>query len=81
MDADGKYMWGIFSGNKYWVGAADQCRKMENKFIEWQQDKKLQRSNELPPFRVSVNSINLTLEILKPGLNEVICTRVAILII
>ncbi|XP_025264388.1 O-acyltransferase like protein-like [Camponotus floridanus] len=70
MDADGKYIWGIFSGNKYWVGAADQCRKMEKEFIEWQQDKKLHRNKELPPFRVSMNSINLTLEILKPGLNE-----------
>jgi len=76
MDADGKYIWGIFSGNKYWVGAADQCRKMEKEFIEWEQDKKLQRNKELPPFRVSVNSINLNLEILKPGLNEVTGTRV-----
>ncbi|XP_011269783.2 uncharacterized protein LOC105259497 [Camponotus floridanus] len=70
MDADGKYIWGIFSGNKYWVGAADQCRKMEKEFIEWQQDKKLHQNKELPPFRVSMNSINLMLDILKPGLNE-----------
>lgn len=80
MDADGKYVWGVFAGNKYWIGAADQCRKMENEFIEWQQNKRLQQNNELPPFRVSVNSINLILEILEPGLNKVIGTR-AILII
>lgn len=76
MDADGKYTWGVFSGNKYWVGAVHQCRKMENEFVKWQQDKKLQRDKELPPFRVSMNSIKLILEILKPGLNEVINTRI-----
>lgn len=71
MDADGKYSWGAFSGNKFWIGDPNQCRKMENEFIEWQKNEKLQRSKELPPFRVSVNSINLMLEILKFG-NEVI---------
>ncbi|KMQ93732.1 nose resistant to fluoxetine protein 6, partial [Lasius niger] len=70
MDANGKYTWGTFSGNKYWVGDANQCRKMENGFVEWQKDERLQRSEELPPFRVSMNSINFILEILKPGLNE-----------
>lgn len=76
MDANGKYTWGTFSGNKYWVGDANQCRKMENEFVEWQKDERLQRSEELPPFRVSMNSINFILEILKPGLNEVIGIRV-----
>lgn len=76
MDADGKYTWGTFSGNKYWIGNTDQCRKMENGFVEWQKDESHQRSEELPPFRVSVNSISFILEILKPGLNEVIRIRV-----
>ncbi|XP_029676018.1 nose resistant to fluoxetine protein 6-like [Formica exsecta] len=70
MDADGKYTWGAFSANKYWFGDLNQCRKMENEFMEWQKDERVQRSKELPPFRVSVNSINLMFEILKPGLNE-----------
>ncbi|KAL6448100.1 hypothetical protein ACFW04_000259 [Cataglyphis niger] len=65
MDADGKYTWGAFSANKFWIGDPNQCRKMENEFIEWQKNEKLQRSKEFPPFRVSVNSINLMLEILK----------------
>ncbi|XP_029164426.1 nose resistant to fluoxetine protein 6-like [Nylanderia fulva] len=70
MDADGKYTWGTFSGNRRWMGNADQCRKLENEFVEWQQNERLQQSEELPPFRVSVNSINFMLDILKPGLNE-----------
>lgn len=76
MDADGKYTWGAFSANKYWFGDLNQCRKMENEFMEWQKDERVQRSKELPPFRVSVNSINLMFEILKTGLNEVIGIRV-----
>jgi len=71
MDADGKRTWGIFSGSRYWIGDIDQCRKMENGFVVWQKNKKFQQDEELPPFRVSVNSINLVLEILKPGLNTV----------
>ncbi|RLU27089.1 hypothetical protein DMN91_000888 [Ooceraea biroi] len=68
MDADGKRTWGTFSGSRYWVGDMNQCRKMENGFAKWQKDERFQ-SEELPPFRVSVNSINLVLEILQPGLN------------
>jgi len=71
MDADGKRTWGTFSGSRYWIGDVDQCRKMENEFVKWQKDKRLQQGEKSPPFRVSVNSINLVLEILKPGLNMV----------
>ncbi|XP_014482727.1 PREDICTED: uncharacterized protein LOC106748576, partial [Dinoponera quadriceps] len=69
MDADGKRTWGTFSGNTYWLGDTDQCRKMENGFTEWQRDERLQRGEELPPFRVSMNSVNFALDILKSGLN------------
>jgi hypothetical protein len=71
MDADGKRTWGTFSGNRYWIGDINQCRKMENEFVEWQKGKRLQQGEKIPPFRVSVNSINLVLEILKPELNTV----------
>lgn len=72
MDADGKRTWGTFSGSRYWIGDMNQCRSMENAFATWQKSKRFQQNEELPPFRVSVNSINLVLEILKPGLNMVI---------
>lgn len=72
MDADGKRTWGIFSGNTYWLGDADQCRKMENEFAEQQKDERFQPSKELPPFRVSMNSINLAFDILQSGVNGVI---------
>lgn len=72
MDADGKHTWGIFSGNTYWLGDADQCRKMEKGFAEWQRDNRFQRSEELPPFHVSVNSISFSIDILQSARTGVI---------
>lgn len=76
MDADGRRTWGTFSGNRYWVGDVDQCREMEKGFTEWRKNDGLRRGEELPPFHVSVNSVNFALDIFKPGLNGVIVIKI-----
>ncbi|XP_025155567.1 nose resistant to fluoxetine protein 6 isoform X2 [Harpegnathos saltator] len=76
MDADGKRTWGTFSGNIYWLGDAAQCYKMENEFAEWQRDGRLQRNEELPPFRVNMNSVSFALRIPhESALNGIIGAR------
>lgn len=69
MDASGRYTWGLFSGNRYWIGAMDQCKEMENNYINYllhttdnnNNDKEIIKKNysSIPPFHVSVNSVNL----------------------
>lgn len=69
IDASGRHTSGIFSDNRYWLGAPDQCREMTNKFMNWEKEDNRSRKLELPPFIVSVHSVSLTLEIIKLGIN------------
>ncbi|XP_076183081.1 nose resistant to fluoxetine protein 6-like [Ptiloglossa arizonensis] len=71
VDASGKYTWGLFSGNVFWLGFVDQCREMENQFVKWQKNRKTQRERDLPPFLVSMTSVSFTLKVPRPELNEV----------
>ncbi|KAG7202489.1 hypothetical protein KM043_017059 [Ampulex compressa] len=68
-DASGKYSGGLFTNNKFWIGALDQCRLMDKGFTEWQRNKEFPRDINLPPFGVSVYGLNITIEILQPEIN------------
>nr|XP_046473646.1 nose resistant to fluoxetine protein 6-like [Neodiprion pinetum] len=71
MDADGRHTWGLFWGSRYWVGSPDLCREMNREVKDtvglFESDRKEHLA--APPFGVDVNSVNLRLDILKPGLN------------
>ncbi|XP_051158664.1 nose resistant to fluoxetine protein 6-like [Leptopilina boulardi] len=69
VDASGRHNSGIFSGNRYWLGAPEQCREMENNFLKWKKEGSISEKLVLPPFAISVFSISLTLEIIKSGIN------------
>ena len=71
IDASGQHTWGLFSGNRYWLGAPDQCREMERDFTQWKTKGNISLNKERPPFAVSVDSVSLTLEILKPTMRGV----------
>ena len=71
IDASGKHTWGLFSGNRYWLGAPDQCREMENDFADSKKEGSILHNMEIPPFTVNVDAISLTLKILKPGIKGV----------
>ncbi|XP_043276654.1 nose resistant to fluoxetine protein 6-like isoform X2 [Venturia canescens] len=72
LDASGRHNWGLFSGSKYWIGASDQCRQMDHDFTEIVKINRTGESHvkpDIPPFRVSVNSVKLVLDILQPGIS------------
>ncbi|XP_026669929.1 nose resistant to fluoxetine protein 6 isoform X2 [Ceratina calcarata] len=68
-DATGRYTWGLSSGNVFWVGAVDQCRDMEEQFIEWQKTKS-KREENTPPFPVGMSSATVNLNVRRFTSNE-----------
>ena len=78
IDATGRYTWGLLSGNVYWLGAVDQCREMEMKFIELQKSKTIERESNLPPFLVSMSSVTFNLHVPSSKLNEVCLNDVSV---
>lgn len=72
LDASGRHNWGLLSGSKYWIGASDQCRQLDNDFIDLMKKNRSHNARlDIPPYRVSVNSVRLVLDIFQPGINGV----------
>ncbi|XP_076653536.1 nose resistant to fluoxetine protein 6-like [Halictus rubicundus] len=62
VDATGKYTWGLFSDNVFWVGSTDQCREMTAEFLERQNKGDHEhRGGDVPPFLVGITSVSFTL--------------------
>ncbi|XP_043476804.1 nose resistant to fluoxetine protein 6-like isoform X1 [Leptopilina heterotoma] len=70
LDASGRYTSGLFSANRYWLGAPEQCREMENNFLKWKNEGNISKNSEFIPFGVSVYSIDITINIFKPEINQ-----------
>ncbi|KAK0083723.1 hypothetical protein PV325_008321 [Microctonus aethiopoides] len=66
-DASGHYTSGFFSGNKFWIGAIDQCREMQNEFTFNSpfdnQNQTTVNVNNLLPFAIDVFSVNLEIHL------------------
>lgn len=76
-DASGHYTSGFFSGNKFWIGAIDQCREMQNEFTFNSpfdnQNQTTMNVNNLLPFAVDVFSVNLEIHLFEFELINHVC--------
>ncbi|XP_033327929.2 nose resistant to fluoxetine protein 6 isoform X2 [Megalopta genalis] len=70
VDASGKYTWGLFSGNVFWLGSSDQCREIAVEFLKGQENGGGHRKGNAPPFLVSITSVSFHLRSLHPELSE-----------
>ncbi|XP_076285972.1 nose resistant to fluoxetine protein 6-like [Lasioglossum baleicum] len=61
VDATGRYTWGLFSDNVFWVGSTDQCREMAAEFLERQNKGDDYRERDVPPFLVGITSVTVIL--------------------
>lgn len=63
-DADGRHRSGLFTGNRYWIGAAEQCREIKKDFMKNLSTNNNTIQSKIPPFQVTVNSANIKFQIL-----------------
>ncbi|XP_078045042.1 O-acyltransferase like protein-like [Augochlora pura] len=70
VDASGKYTWGLFSGNVFWLGSSDQCREIADEFLGEQENGGGYRKGNVPPFLVGITSVSFHLRPLHPELSE-----------